>query len=141
MLKEWRLIAALALAPIAWAVLYWYQQPRLQLSWPLVAPWRYFVLALIYPVVEEMVFRGGVQGWLRERVRYQCDWWGISRANLYTSLLFTALHFVSHPPLWAIAVFIPSLIFGYFRDRYGGIARSTILHIVYNAGFFLLFPT
>jgi membrane protease YdiL (CAAX protease family) len=35
-------------------------------------------------------------------------------------------------------VFAPSLVFGYFRERYGSIAPGAVLHVFYNAGYFLL---
>jgi hypothetical protein len=49
-----------------------------------------------------------------------------------------------HPPLAAISVMIPSLIFGHFRDRYNAapyqhLAAPIGLHIWYNSGYFLLF--
>ena len=60
-------------------------------------------------------------------------------ANLLTSLLFTALHFINHAPLWAAAVFFPSLVFGFFKDRTGKLAAPIILHVFYNSGYFWLF--
>ena len=53
-------------------------------------------------------------------------------------LVFTALHFVNHPPPWAAAVLLPSLLFGYFRDRHGSVLPAIVLHVFYNAGYFLL---
>jgi len=64
---------------------------------------------------------------------------GISMANVVTSLLFASLHLISQPPLWAALVFVPSLVFGWARDRYITVVPSIILHVVYNAGFAWLF--
>ena len=63
---------------------------------------------------------------------------GFTLANLATSVLFTALHFVSHPPLWAAGVLLPSLLYGYFRDRHDSVYPAIALHVFYNAGYFLL---
>ena len=63
----------------------------------------------------------------------------LSHANILTSVLFTALHFINHPPLWAAAVLFPSLVFGLFKDRSGGLAAPIILHVFYNSGYFWLF--
>jgi membrane protease YdiL (CAAX protease family) len=59
--------------------------------------------------------------------------------NIVTSIVFTGFHFIAHPPGWAIAVIIPSLVFGFFRDRYQHVLPAIILHVFYNSGYFLLF--
>ena len=64
--------------------------------------------------------------------------WGMTQANLLTSVLFVLAHVFYHSPLWAVAVFVPSLVFGHFRDRVGNIAPSLALHVYYNMGFFCL---
>ena len=63
----------------------------------------------------------------------------VTHANLITSLVFTGLHFIYHPPLWAASVLLPSLVFGYFKDRYRTLTTPIILHVFYNAGYFWLF--
>ncbi len=95
---------------------------------------------LIYPLLEEIAFRGLLQGWLArlesvERLSVAA----ISGANLVTSLLFAAAHLLHHSPLWAALVIGPSLVFGWFRDRYHSIVPGLLLHILYNSGYFLLF--
>jgi len=42
---------------------------------------------------------------------------------------------VYQPFFWALAAFVPSMLFGYFRDRYACIYPALALHIVYNSGF------
>ncbi len=100
---------------------------------------RHFLsLALLQPLAEELLFRGFLQGqWLQIRWG-KASWHGFSAANGVTSLLFASSHLLSHPPIWAIAVFFPSIIFGYFRERYGSLYPSIFLHIFYNAGYFYL---
>ena len=39
------------------------------------------------------------------------------------------------------AVIVPSLIFGYFRDRHGNIHAAVVLHVFYNAGYLWLFSS
>ena len=95
---------------------------------------------LIYPLLEEISFRGVLQGWLahREAVgRFSVA--GISGANLLTSALFSAAHLIHHSPLWALLVVGPSLVYGWFRDRYQSVIPGLLLHILYNSGYFLLF--
>ncbi len=47
-------------------------------------------------------------------------------------------HLAAQAPALAAATFCPSLVFGYFRDRYDSIAPGAALHVFYNAGWFLL---
>lgn len=129
---------ALAAAVIFWTGLYLLLQPTPDPGWPLDAPLRFLSAALLYPVVEELVFRGLIQDFFHQRLK---PWHvgPISHANLLTSLAFTALHFINHPPLWAAAVLIPSLIFGFFKDRTRGLGAPIALHVFYNTGYFWVF--
>jgi len=95
-------------------------------------------LVLMQPVIEELLFRGLLQGQLLQLAWGRWQWGGFTTANLAVSVVFVALHFMSHPPLWALGVLFPSLLFGYFRDRHHCVYPSIALHVFYNAGFFLL---
>jgi hypothetical protein len=86
----------------------------------------------------ELLFRGVLQGRLTARPWGRRQFGGITLANLLVSLLFTALHFIGHPPLWAAGVLLPSLLYGYFRDRHYCVLPAIALHVFYNAGYFLL---
>jgi len=104
------------------------------INWLLLAK-----LAVLYPVLEEIVFRGGLQSALLEQTPFKKKFFGISLANVVTSTAFAALHLVYQPLLWACAVFFPSLVFGWARERYDSIIPSILLHGFYNLGFVLLF--
>lgn len=134
------LLAVLA-APLAWGIMMaWMPPATYNLSWPWLRPWHFLLLAAALPTLEEIAFRGLIQSWL---LAYP---WGrkrlgvLSLANSLTSLLFSALHLLTHTPLWALSVIIPSLIFGYFWERHGRLASPIALHCLYNAGYFLLYP-
>lgn len=86
-----------------------------------------------FPVVEELLFRGVIQGQLYRIKGTNNLLLGLSYSNWITSFLFAAVHFFYHPPLWAISVIVPSLVFGYFRDRYISILPTIALHSIYNA--------
>lgn len=118
--------AGLALLPgVAWSP----GLPSGPVLWPLLA-------VFVYPPLEEIVFRGGLQPWLA--VRWRRRWGPLTAANLGTSAVFTGLHFVFHPPLWAAAVLAPSLVYGYFRERHDALAAPIALHAAYNAVYLLL---
>jgi len=95
-------------------------------------------VALLYPLLEELAFRGLVQGWLLERVFFRKKWRGVTVANLFTSILFATAHLINQPLLWATGVFFPSLVFGYFRDRHQSVLTPFLLHAWYNAGFLIV---
>jgi len=101
--------------------------------------WTLLLLAGLYPLLEEWLFRGLLQPQLLTFRPLQARFLGLSNANLLTSLLFAMAHLFVQPPLWAAAVIVPSLIFGAFRDRYQSVVPAIILHSFYNLGYFLVF--
>lgn len=114
-------------------------QPPLDPLWPFYEPWKYLLLAVVYPVLEELAFRGALQGSLYHSQWGRAAMGPLTHANLLTSLLFACFHFIAHPALWAILVIFPSLLFGYFRDKYQSVLPAILLHVFYNMGYFWLF--
>lgn len=132
----------LFLSALAAGVLFWLFLGRF-VSWHPIrieqALSRHFLsLVLLQPLVEELLFRGFLQGRWRETDWGRASWRGLSAANAMTSLLFVVGHLFSHPPAWAAAVFFPSMLFGYFRDRHESLYPAILLHVFYNAGYFYL---
>ena len=132
-LGDWHFALALLAGVLFWLGLAGPAEGAAVHGWAALA-----LLVLLQPLFEELLFRGLVQGKLLARAwgRRRCA--GLTGANLATSALFTALHFASHPPLWAAGVLLPSLLFGYFRDRHDSVYPAIALHVFYNAGYFLL---
>ena len=97
-----------------------------------------FSLILWQPFGEELLFRGIIQGQLYKTVWGQRTRLRVSTANLLTSLAFVALHLVYHPTLWAVAIFFPSLVFGYFRERHNSLYPAFALHSLYNLGYLVV---
>ena len=93
-------------------------------------------LVLLYPIIEAVLFRGLIQPFLAKR--FDQRWFIFSLANALTGILFVLAHFINHPPAWALAVLIPSLVFGYAQARTNNLAAPILLHCTYNAGFFLV---
>jgi len=123
-----------------WIGLYWLDAAPLSIDWIGGAPWLFLSLVLFQPVLEEIVFRGVLQGYVFRRAWGQQTILGLSLANIVTSFIFVLMHLFYHAPLMAMLVIVPSLAFGYFRDRYDGwLLPSMLLHCFYNAGYFVLY--
>ena len=130
----WLYVAALAALPVAFGIRALVDvtqgEPARDFSW--------LVGFLIWqPLVEELLFRGVLQGQLRATRPGRAQRAGISGANLLTSAVFALLHAIYHAPTWAIAVLIPSLVFGFMRDRHGSVYPGLLLHCVFNGAYVL----
>lgn len=89
------------------------------------------------PFIEELVFRGYLQGVLCKSPIGEPKWMGVTLANLLTTVVFASAHLLTHPPSWVGGIFLVSLLLGYFRDRYASVYPCIVLHCYYNAGYFL----
>jgi membrane protease YdiL (CAAX protease family) len=111
--------AVLVLPLIAFAV-FWGVRFEPALIWPVV----------VYPLLEEFVFRGLVQPELAQR--WPRRYGPLSVANLVTSLTFALAHLVTRGPVTAALVFLPSLGLGWVRERSGGLLWPVALHALGN---------
>jgi len=130
----------LFLGALAAGLLFWLALGfAVPLAGRLAPPMALLSVLLWQPVLEELLFRGAIQGELLTTP------WGtrrlgpVSAANALTSVAFCALHFMHHAPLWALSVLAPSLLFGLLRERHDSVWPALALHIYYNSGYFLLF--
>ncbi len=86
-----------------------------------------------FPLLEEIVFRGGLLPWLASMTWLGGrSWRGISAANALTSVLFAAAHALTQGPLQALAIFPVSLLFGLALERSGRLAAPIALHLYFN---------
>jgi len=137
--RDRQFLVACLVPPLALLVIRLYSGAGLvRFFWPLHQPGHFVGLVLLWPVMEEVVFRGALQPiltglrWGRLRLA------GLTAANVVTSLLFAVAHLFSHPPLWAALVVFPSLIFGYFSDRHDSLLPPVLMHVAYNLGYYCL---
>lgn len=131
--------AGFVVAPLFWFALYFISPPQGSQAWLLVAPLWYLKLALLYPILEELVFRGLVQSQIFNVLR-KVKLGPFTWANIGASVVFCGFHFLSHAPIWAGLVIIPSLYFGYLKDKYHSLKQPILMHVFFNAGYFLIFP-
>jgi len=129
---------ALLLGPAVWYGLSWFIPLSTDDSFTSLSLWFIVQWLVLYPVLEELVFRAGLQSWCLRKWPLPA-WYGLSLANGLTSLVFCLMHGLLRQWETALLVLLPSLVFGYFRDRTAGITASILLHCFYNAGFLYLF--
>ncbi|MSP77874.1 MAG: CPBP family intramembrane metalloprotease [Rhodospirillaceae bacterium] len=80
------------------------------------------VMAVLAPLVEELVFRGLLYGWLESR-------WNSRVAFVVSSLVFA----VAHYELAHIVLVLPlGLLFGYLRRRTNSLLPSLVAHVANN---------
>ena len=123
-------LAILAGVVVVWVMHVWVQPypSHVEFNWT-----QLLSLIIWQPLLEEVLFRGIIQGQFAKHEWGKRAWLGISNANVITSVLFVAMHMINSPPLFALTVFAPSLVFGYFRDRCNSVYPCIVIHGSYNA--------
>jgi membrane protease YdiL (CAAX protease family) len=103
-----------------------------------VGGWAWVSLVLLQPVLEELAFRGVLQG-LVLRLTQQDNLprrvGPITLANVLVSIGFAVLHLRAQPLAWALAVVAPSLVLGHLRERFSSVWPAVLVHAFYNTGF------
>lgn len=81
------------------------------------------LIAVIGPVIEEIFFRGFLYAAIRKR-------YGITRAILLSSLLFSALHtnLIGFLPILTLGIFL-----AYIREKTGSLMPSITVHMFHNS--------
>ena len=90
-------------------------------------------VVLLQPLLEELFFRGCLQGELLRRRALRRRALGISGANAATTIAFAGLHLLHNAPAHALLVAVPSLVYGHARERYRGVTIPALQHVVHNA--------
>lgn len=129
------LLSVLA-GPLCWALIGQFELWPTGYSAASVSLQQLLMLGLIYPVIEELTFRGAIQSLLLKLSFCKRRVLALSCANIVTSIVFTLSHIFIQPTPWVLLVFIPSLIFGELRDRHGSTIPAIVLHCFYNTGYF-----
>lgn len=101
---------------------------------------------MLIPVLEEIVFRGGLQNYLKNKIQafdvvnniILSTKSFISIQNIVTSLIFSIAHLLYFSPLHAVLVFFPSIIFGLVYKQYNKLLFPIILHGIYNLNVFII---
>jgi membrane protease YdiL (CAAX protease family) len=86
----------------------------------------HFKLLLWGPVVEELVFRAGLQAILMRKIDSS------NMANCIASALFALTHFAVSGNVATLAVFVPSIALGMAYQRTNSVLLTIGLHILFN---------
>ena len=89
-------------------------------------------LLVLYPVAEEVLFRGVLQAKLAEFTWGQVSVLGVSFANLVASILFAVTHIVLLGTLAAGLTLLPSLVFGHLFQVCRSLWPPILMHSWYN---------
>lgn len=88
---------------------------------------------LLIALPEEIFYRGYLQTRLQMRFgRFPLFGGDIGPAVWVTSALFALGHLIAIPSAGRLAVFFPSLLFGWLRDRTGSVVAPIVLHALSN---------
>ena len=136
--KDYCFYGLLALGPIFVLLLSLFSPPK-EAFWFLNQLEVFFQFTLVSAIVEEIIFRGFLDEILKKSALLKNRVGPLTYRNILISLLFTALHFFWHSPLWALLVIIPSLIFGYSKKRYETIVAPILIHLIYNLCYFAIY--
>jgi len=89
----------------------------------------FFVVAVVVPFLEELLFRGFLQGWLKQK-------FSLFSAIVLTSIVFACCHFSSEQAdsnyVLIPALFIFSCFAGFIKERQQSIWASVGLHATFN---------
>ncbi len=102
---------------------------RMTTETPLLFAFTALLVVFLVPIAEEMLFRGFLQTWLRQKL-------GWRYAILVTSLIFALFHYSSAQGTANLtllsSLFILSCFLGFLYERQGSLWASIALHMMFN---------
>lgn len=114
-----------------------YREPIGAFRWVPRSDWTSYLATqlLVVAFCEEALFRGFVHTRLHDYWTARRSLLGVKlnlKALVLTSVLFALVHFVALPHPARLAVFFPSLLFGWLRAWRGGIGAAVLVHALSN---------
>jgi membrane protease YdiL (CAAX protease family) len=109
-------------------------RPALAFRLPDGLPLLAVIQLLVVALPEELFYRGWMQtSWARSAPGRGVTVLGarLGAGFLATQLLFAAGHLTTLQP-WRVATFFPGLLFGWLRERTGGVAAPVVAHALSN---------
>jgi membrane protease YdiL (CAAX protease family) len=106
-----------------------------QPTWPVRSvPYLFLEHILFIALPEEVFYRGWMQTVLSKRIPARVKIWGgeFGLSVWITSTLFALGHLAATPSPGRLAVFFPSLLFGWLRSRSNGLIAPILIHGLAN---------
>jgi uncharacterized protein len=132
----WALGLGLLFLPLFWLGFLWWWRIRVPVHAP---PWGslgsdFSGQLLVIALPEEAFYRGYLQSALDDvyKPRWRVFGAELGPGLLLTSALFALGHLFTEFNVARLAVFFPSLVFGYLRARTGGVGAGLIFHALCN---------
>lgn len=129
-LRDWQFQAAICAAiPIGFLWVWWTKPQAGTFDAGLTT---LITFVIVFPLLEEIVFRGMLQGALHKTAvgRRHCG--PVSVANLLTTSLFAIAHLPRGGLLLATGVIVPSICLGYFFERHQRLVSPIVMHMAFN---------
>lgn len=104
-------------------------------DWKLMPPSEMIIgQVLMVALPEEFFFRGYLQTNLNKVFGNKWRLFGvrIGYGWLATAVIFAAAHSIIYYQWWHFAIFFPALLFGYLRERSGGLVAPILFHALSN---------
>lgn len=114
-----------------------FHQHYVGISWQLgfskLLPFAFYQL-IVVAIPEEIFYRGFIQTQLHKICGRKWKFLGAlsGPALLYTSLIFAASHSLIQLQWWHFAIFFPSLVFGWLRDKTNAVTAGALFHALSN---------
>lgn len=102
-----------------------------------VGAWKFVQYIFIAPITEEIIFRGFLQKFIKER--FPAGFGQLTGANIVVSVIFASLHIIAGGNFYSLSVFFPSLIFGVLYDRNNSVIPSIIIHVIFNLNILIFY--
>lgn len=96
--------------------------------------WFIIIQIILVAIPEEFFYRGFLQPRLQAAAGSRVVFWrgDIGWGILATSVVFAVGHLVTVPSLHRLAVFFPSIMFGWLKDRSGSLLMPVLVHALSN---------
>ncbi len=93
-----------------------------------------FADLILLAFCEELLFRGFLMPVVAYKLKGKIS--VFSYSNISAAFVFSLFHLFAHSFFWSAAVFIPALVYGYFREKHDSILPAVVLHFFYNIVYF-----
>ncbi len=132
----WAAGLAALIFPLFWLGFVWWYHPHRPMRWVPPGSVSDDILGqiLVIALPEEAFYRGYLQTALHDAWKGRVSILGakIGWALPVTAAVFAMGHFLTEPRPERLAVFFPALLFGWLRERTGGVGAPLLLHAMSN---------